>query len=139
MGMTRDTNDILNRPPVALAPRVNGTVYSYTTVNSSATSTLTAISIQGPGVVNLLYLEPAINQSMLIRTLIDDVTAQSFNGIVGGTNPGVSTKGFAVVGTALSNTLDHVPFEKNFTVLYQCPVHSANFSVSIFYSYRLTE
>lgn len=152
MGMTRDSNDILNRPPIAINPRIDYRGFSTATISQSATSTLTAISIDGPGVINLFQFEPpsTAQQSVKIRAIVDGVTAVSFSGVLStAVNAGFQPGGIALVG-GFNQTIvatfsqhvphmDQIPFENNFTVKYQIPNHSLSYGVTIRYAYRLTE
>lgn len=144
MGMTRDTNDILNRPPVAINTRQAAYVYSSSTITQSATASLTAISIQGPGVVSMFYLQVGAPQSGRVRAIIDGTTAFSVSAS-NITTVGVPN-GLSVIGGWHSNgsgvalpVIDQVPFEQNFAVMYEFPNHSSNYAVTIIYAYRLTE
>lgn len=148
MGMTRDSNDILNRPPIAFNPNratpyVN---YSSATLTQSATSSLTAISIQGPGVITHFSLFPAATQKGTVKMLIDGNTAFSASSAVIAVGS-AHFSGMHLIGTwqlEAAGVLNiryesPVAFETNFTVMYEFPEHSTTYAVSIYYAYRLAE
>ena len=141
MGMTRDTNDILNRPPVLLSPHGATERYAAAGITQSATSSLTAISIQGPGVMNFLSLTPGTDQKGTIKLFIDGVTAFSLSGAFSPTYMGAQLIGqIEQVGNVYYITLfEEIAFENSFLCMYEFPEHSSDFSVTIRYAYRLTE
>jgi hypothetical protein len=148
MGIKSDPNDILNRPPIAFnEPRAAPTVnYSSATLTQSATASLTAISIQGPGVITHMSLYVGANQRGTVKMLIDQQTTMSasYSSIISGPvySSGVHMIGdFQQVATWPFSIIryDAVPFESNFTLMYEFPNHSANYDVVIYYAYRLTE
>lgn len=148
MGMTRDTNDILNRPLVAVnAPKwFLHSQISTATLTTSATSTVTAISIQGPGYITHFTMFPQAAQRGTVKMLIDGETAYSVSASMITAGAGNAASGVHLVGTweqdatGLTNLRQQFPvtFESNFSVLYQFPNHSSNFSVVIYYTYGLT-
>lgn len=147
MGIKSDPNDILNRPPIAFgstfAPYVG---YGNALLSQSATASLTAISIEGPGVITHFSLFPQAQQRGTVKMLIDGQTAMSasYSVIIAGAAyaSGVHLIGDwqqTATGPIQIIRYDAVPFESNFTVMYEFPNHSSSYTVSIVYAYRLTE
>lgn len=144
MGRTTQAKDIQNRPPVVMNSRSGGYPFETTVDTRSATASLTALALTGPGVVSLLALSMVAPQRIVTTVYVDGVKAFSasgattvlsavyYKGIIGGFH----TTGSGIPSAA---SFEEIPFNDSFLALYAMPDMSGAPSFTIYYNYRLTE
>ena len=145
MGRNTADNDTLNRIPVFISGKSGARSYGVSNDTRSATASLTAIALTGPGVVSLLGFTTAADQKIISKVYVDGTLASSVSSamtlmtaaplyaysIIGGFE-------FASTTSVTPMSLEEIPFKSSFLCMYEIPTHSAP-STNIYYTYRLTE
>ena len=145
MGRSTRFNDIPSRPPVVMNSRISARGFNTTTDTRSATASLTAIALTGPGVLSFLAISTNAPQRYILTAYVDGTKAFSASGanvaLIAGNYHVAVVGGFDIALTVALSTHSYgeIPFNESFLCMYACPDWSGAPTNTIAYDYRLTE